>query len=219
MRSEETELRSAVIATALEMNRRGINVNKSGNVSARLRDGFIITPTGIPYEHLVPADLIFVRLADNAMEGERLPSSEWEMHAEVYRLRADAQAIVHCHSCFATALACQNLPIPAFHYMVAAAGGDSIDVVPYRTFGTHELALAAAEGLREKNACLLEHHGSLALGKNLEKALAMAAEVENLAHQYCVVRQLGDVRLIPADEMRRVIEKFRTYGLQPGEKR
>lgn len=219
MQDSELALRRAVIETAREMNRRGINVNKSGNVSARLGAGFLITPTGIPYERLEPADVVYVDLATGGADGPRLPSSEWEMHAEVYRTRPDAGAVAHCHSCFATALACQNMPIPAFHYMVAAAGGDSIEVAPYETFGTRALALAAAHALEKRNACLLEHHGSLALGATLDKALALLAEVENLARQYVTVRALGEPRIIPADEMARVVEKFRTYGRQPEEEK
>lgn len=216
--SEELALRRAVIETARELNSRGINVNKSGNISARFRDGFLITPTGVPYETLLPEDIVFIDLESGGSQGRRLPSSEWEMHAEVYRARTDAGAVVHCHSAYATALACQNMPIPAFHYMVAAAGGDSIDVVPYETFGTHALAVRAAESLRKKNACLLEHHGSLAIGKTLAKAIQLLAEVENLARQYCIVRSLGEPRLIPADEMAQVVQKFKTYGRQPGDK-
>lgn len=219
MHASEEALRRAVIDTALGMNSRGINVNKSGNVSVRCEGGFLITPTGIPYERLEPRDIVFIDLSDGSVRDDRLPSSEWGMHAAIYRARPDAGAAVHCHSCFATALACQNLPIPAFHYMVAAAGGDSIDVAPYATFGTEALAQAAARALLRRNACLLEHHGSIAIGATLGKALALAVEVENLARQYCVVRSLGEPRLIPADEMARVIEKFRTYGVQPGEKK
>lgn len=216
--SEELALRRAVIETARELNSRGINVNKSGNISARFRDGFLITPTGVPYETLLPEDIVFIDLESGGSQGRRLPSSEWEMHAEVYRARTDTGAVAHCHSAYATALACQNMPIPAFHYMVAAAGGDSIDVVPYETFGTHALAVRAAESLRKKNACLLEHHGSLAIGKTLAKAIQLLAEVENLARQYCIVRSLGEPRLIPADEMAQVVQKFKTYGRQPGDK-
>lgn len=216
--SEELALRRAVIETARELNSRGINVNKSGNISARFRDGFLITPTGVPYETLLPEDIVFIDLESGGSQGRRLPSSEWEMHAEVYRARTDAGAVAHSHSAYATALACQNMPIPAFHYMVAAAGGDSIDVVPYETFGTHALAVRAAESLRKKNACLLEHHGSLAIGKTLAKAIQLLAEVENLARQYCIVRSLGEPRLIPADEMAQVVQKFKTYGRQPGDK-
>lgn len=217
---DSLELRAAVIETARGMNRRGINVNKSGNVSARAvrggRPGFLITPTGVPYETLEPEDIVFVPFEEPLSlahaEGRRLASSEWEMHARVLLERPDAMAAVHTHSCYATALACQEMPIPAFHYMVAAAGGASIDVAPYRTFGTSALAEAAAEALKTKSACLLSHHGVLAVGRSLERALVLAAEVENLARQYCVARSLGEPKLLSDEEMARVIEKFRTYG-------
>lgn len=221
----ETELCGRIIAVARGMNARGINVNKSGNVSARVahdgRDGFLITPTGVPYEALTPDDLVWLPIgAESEAEraGRLLPSSEWAMHEAVYRARPDRYGIVHTHSTYATALACQNLPIPAFHYMVATAGGTSIDLVPYETFGTKALARRAAEGLSKKDACLLEHHGVLALGTTVEKALTMAAEVENLAKQYAVVRSLGEPRLISEEEMVRVIERFATYGKQPAER-
>lgn len=218
---DSAQLRAELIETARAMNRRGINVNKSGNVSVRAlsqedgRLGFLVTPTGIPYEALTADDLVFVPFGGGAHRGIRKASSEWEMHERVLAARPDVSAVVHTHSAYATALACQRLRIPAFHYMVAAAGGDAIEVAPYRTFGTSGLAEVAAAALKERNACLLEHHGVLALGKSLEKALSLAAEVENLARQYVLVRGLGEPRLIESDEMRRVIEKFRTYGVQP----
>ena len=156
MMQDTTALRAELIETARGMNLRGINVNKSGNVSARAcradgAEGFLITPTGMPYESLTPDDLVWIPLVNppslrNA-DGARRPSSEWEMHARVYLRRSDIDAVVHTHSCFATALACQDMPIPPFHYMVAAAGGHSIDVAPYATFGTPELARVAAEAL------------------------------------------------------------------------
>ena len=223
MRTDDAKLRAELIRTARSMNERGINVNKSGNVSARCRrgasEGYLITPTGGPYAELEPEDLVFMPLEEPldaaSAVGRLRPSSEWEMHARVYLERADVEAVVHTHSAYATALACQNLPIPAFHYMVAAAGGASIDVAPYRRFGTPELAKAGAEMLREKDACLLEHHGVLACGVSLEKALSLAAEVENLARQYVIVRSLGEPRLIDEEEMREVLRKFRHYGEQP----
>ena len=188
---DTTALRAELIETARGMNLRGINVNKSGNVSARAcradgAEGFLITPTGMPYESLTPD----------------------------YLRRPDIDAVVHTHSCFATALACQDMPIPPFHYMVAAAGGHSIDVAPYATFGTPELARVAAEALAVKNACLLSHHGVLAAGKSLQAALTLAVEVENLAHQYVVVCQLGKPKLISYEEMNEVLRSFRTYGQQ-----
>ena len=223
MRTDDAKLRAELIRTARSRNERVINVNQAGHVSARCRrgasEGDLITPTGVPYGELEPEDLVFMPLEEPldaaSAVGRLRPSSEWEMHARVYLERADVEAVVHTHSAYATALACQNLPIPAFHYMVAAAGGASIDVAPYRRFGTPELAKAGAEMLRERDACLLEHHGVLACGVSLEKALSLAAEVENLARQYVIVRSLGEPRLIDAEEMREVLRKFRHYGEQP----
>lgn len=221
MLTDSEALRLSLIDCARAMNRRGINVNKSGNVSVRARHadgrwGFLITPTGVPYEALVPEDIVWIPLKESptlaTAEGKRLASSEWEMHALVLLSRPDLQAVVHTHSCYATALACQDMPIPAFHYMVATAGGTSIDVTPYEMFGTPALASRAAEALRVKDACLLSHHGVLAGGQTLEKALNLAAEVENLAHQYAVVRTLGEPKLIPEAEMQKVLERFKTYG-------
>lgn len=217
---DNPELRQELINTARAMNERGINVNKSGNVSVRAyssgegTQGFLITPTGIPYDNLEAGDIVFVPLHGGEHQGRRNASSEYGMHAEVYRRRLDAVAIVHTHSPYATALACQRLRIPAFHYMVAVAGGDSIEVAPYRTFGTLDLAEVAASALSKRNACLLEHHGVLALGRGLAQALNLATEVENLARQYVLVRGLGEPRLLEEAEMRRVIQKFASYGCQ-----
>ena len=201
-----------LIAAAQALSALGLNVNKSGNVSVRYDTGFFITPTGLAYELLTPEDLVWIPLHESQMQGQRRPSSEWAMHAEVYRQRADVEAVVHTHSLYATALACQNMPIPAFHYMVAAAGGDSIEVVPYETFGTPQLAHAVANGLEDRDACLMEHHGVIAVGRTLRKAITLANEVENLAHKYVIVRQLGEPRLLDAAEMTRIKEKFKTYG-------
>lgn len=208
-------LREAVIATARAMNASGINVNKSGNVSVRCRrgsrPGFLLTPTGVPYERLVADDIAFVDDAGKTV-GRCEPSSEWRFHAAIYRARADLEAVVHTHSPHATALACQGLPIPAFHYMVAVAGGADIRCAEYATFGTQALADNVLSALEGRRACLLAHHGVIACGNGLESALALAVEVENLARTYVVVRGLGEPRLLPADEMERVLERFRSYG-------
>lgn len=140
--SEELALRRAVIETARELNSRGINVNKSGNISARFRDGFLITPTGVPYETLLPEDIVFIDLESGGSQGRRLPSSEWEMHAEVYRARTDAGAVAHCHSAYATALACQNMPIPAFHYMVPQPAAIQLMWFPMRPSARTRLPFA-----------------------------------------------------------------------------
>jgi L-fuculose-phosphate aldolase len=208
-------LRVAVIATARAMNASGINVNKSGNVSVRCRrgprPGFLLTPTGVPYERLVADDIAFVDDDGHAV-GRCEPSSEWRFHAAIYRARDDLDAVVHTHSPHATALACQGLPIPAFHYMVAVAGGADIRCAEYATFGTEALAGNVLTALAGRRACLLAHHGVIACGATLESAYALAVEVENLARTYVVVRALGEPRLLPAEEMERVLERFRSYG-------
>jgi L-fuculose-phosphate aldolase len=208
-------LRNAVIATARAMNASGINVNKSGNVSARCvrgaRTGFLLTPTAVPYDRLADDDVVFVD-ADGRPTGRCAPSSEWRFHAAIYATRADVQAIVHTHSPHATALACQGVSIPAFHYMVAVAGGHDIRCAEYATFGTQALADNAVAALQGRTACLLAHHGVIACGSTLDAALALAIEVENLARTYVVVRSLGEPRLIDSAEMDRVLERFATYG-------
>lgn len=218
---DSRELRCAVIATALAMNAAGINVNKSGNVSARCARGgvagFVITPTGLPYAQLTPADLAFLPLRDDGAaeahaQGPRAPSSEWRFHHDIYRARPEFGGIVHTHSAHATALACLGDAIPAFHYMVAAAGGADIRCAPYATFGTQELSTVALAALQDRKACLLAHHGVIACGRDLDAALALAIEVENLARIYGEVRKLGAVRVLPGDEMERVIAKFAGYG-------
>lgn len=220
-REDSRELRAAVIAAALGMNAAGINVNKSGNVSARCTRGAVagcvITPSGVPYARLSPADLVFLPLRDDGAadahaQGPQAPSSEWRFHHDIYRARPEFGAIVHTHSPHATALACLGEGIPAFHYMVAAAGGADIRCAPYATFGTQALSDHALAALDGREACLLAHHGVIACGADLEAALALAIEVENLARTYGEVRKLGAPRLLDAAEMERVIEKFRDYG-------
>jgi len=144
--------------------------------------------------------------------GRRRPSSEWRFHRDLLRARPDVGSIVHTHSCYATALACTGRGIPAFHYMVAVSGDIEIRCATYHTFGSQELSDAALHAIGRGNACLLANHGVIALGADLTAALSLAGEVENLAAQYCAALALGDVRVLDEAEMRRVVEKFRTYG-------
>jgi L-fuculose-phosphate aldolase len=149
---------------------------------------------------------------DGGYSGEWLPSSEWRMHLAIYRARPEAQAVVHVHSTYATALSCLRKPIPAFHYMVAVAGGTDIPLVPYATFGTEELAGHVARGLTDRKACLMAHHGQVAMGPTLAAALELAHEVEVLAEQYLKVLTLGPVACLSDAEMAVVLEKFKSYG-------
>ena len=207
-------LRAEVIRTSLRMNALGINQGKSGNVSARNECGFLITPTGIPYEDTKPEQIVAMQM-DGAHEGAFLPSSEWRFHRDIYAARADLNAIVHTHSAYASTLACLDRDIPPFHYMVAIAGGKNIRCAAYATFGTQELSDHALAALTDRHACLLSHHGMIACGVNLEKALALAVEVETLAQMYWQALQIGEPGLLPDDEMARVLEKFAAYGQQP----
>jgi L-fuculose-phosphate aldolase len=211
----ETELRGLVIATALAMNAAGINRGKSGNVSARWRDGdfdgFLVTPSALPYAQTEPADIVAVSLAGDA-RGRQPPSSEWRFHRDIYAQRPDAQAVVHVHAPFATSLACLRRGIPAFHYMVAVAGGNDIRCAPYATFGTQALSDNVMEALAGRVACLMANHGMIAVGKSLQAALALAVEVETLAEMYWRALQVGEPALLSDDEMRVVLDKFAGYG-------
>lgn len=215
MSGGEPALREAIVATARAMNAAGINRGKSGNVSARLVtaafDGFLVTPSGLPYERTAPDDIVPVA-RDGTSTGRLRPSSEWRFHRDIYTERDDVQAIVHTHAPFATTLACLNRGIPPFHYMVAAAGGADIRCAPYATFGTQALSDHAVRALEGRKACLLAHHGMIAVGTDLESALALAVEVENLAEMYWRAVQIGEPVNLPAAEMDEVLRRFATYG-------
>lgn len=205
-------LRADVVAATRALDAVGMMPNKSGNLSCRTDAGFLITPSGVPYAALEPHQVVAVAPDGTAEPGAPRPSSEWRMHAAIYAARPDALAIVHTHSPMATALACAGLGLPAFHYMIALAGGD-VRCVPYATFGTSELATRALEGLAERRAVLLANHGVVAIGPTLDAARAVAVEVENMAGQYLALRAAGlEPRVLPPDELERVMRKFGDYG-------
>lgn len=211
----ETGLRQQIVDTTREMERLGINQGTSGNVSARWHDGLLITPSGVPCDALTRERIVWmpldVREDDPLFEAQR-PSSEWRFHRDILRARPDVNAVVHTHSHAATALAIHGRGIPAHHYMVAAAGGNSIRCAPYATFGSQALSDHAIEALRDRQACLLAHHGVIALGRDLARALWLANEVEVLAKQYLLACQLGEPPLLSDAQMEEVIEKFKGYG-------
>ena len=210
----DRKLREGVIATCRELVQRGLAYGTSGNVSVRLDERrFFISPSGMQYDALEPDDIPLMNL-DGHWFGCRRPSSEWRFHRDIFRSRDEVGAIVHTHSPRATSLACTGRGIPAFHYMVAVAGGPDIRCAPYCTFGTQELSDAAIAALQGRKACLLANHGVIATGADLLAALTLAGEIENLAIQYCAALTIGDVRTLPELEMHRVAEKFRTYGTQ-----
>ena len=208
------DLRTLVIATCRELTRRGLTHGKSGNVSVRCDERqFFVSPSGMDYEVLQAEDIPLVDL-DGHWFGRCRPSSEWRFHRDIFESRHDVGAIVHTHSPRATALACTGRGIPAFHYMVAVAGGCDIRCAPYHGFGTQELSGGALAALQDRKACLLANHGVIATGADLPSALSLAGEVENLALQYCTALSLGEAHILDDAEMDRVVEKFRTYGQQ-----
>ena len=210
----DRKLQDALISACRELARLGLTHGTSGNISLR-RDArqFFVSPTGMRYDVLEADDIPLVDL-DGRWFGRRVPSSEWRFHRDIFKCRDDVGAIVHTHSTNATALACTGRGIPAFHYMVAVAGGADIRCAPYYTFGTQALSDAAVAALQGRKACLLANHGVIAVGADLPAALALAGEVENLAAQYCAALALGNVRILDETDMRPVLDKFRTYGNQ-----
>ena len=212
--SSGTDLRAMLIAACRELTRRGLTYGTSGNVSVRCDERrFFLSPSGMDYG-LLQADDVPLMDLDGRWFGRRRPSSEWRFHRDIFRSRHDVGAIVHTHSPQATALACTGRSIPAFHYMVAVAGGRDIRCAPYYAFGTQELSEAALAALQDRKACLLANHGVIATGTDLSTAISLAGEVENLALQYCAALSLGEVCILDDAEMCRVVEKFRTYGQQ-----
>lgn len=207
-------LRRAMIAAARRMNELGINQGTSGNLSVRWGDGFLVTPSGMEYDGLKPSDIVAMDMAGR-VKGARKPSSEWRIHRDILASRPDAGAVLHAHPPYATTLACLGRGIPAFHYMVAMAGGDSIRCAPYATFGTEELSRVALKALRGRRACLMANHGMVVFGRDIPHALRIALEVETLAGQYWRALQIGRPRLLSKAEMKRNVEKFKTYGVQP----
>jgi L-fuculose-phosphate aldolase len=208
----EAVARQAVIDTALAMSRRGLSPGRSGNVSCRWNGGMFITPSGLAYDAIAPEDVVFVGPDGTPRPCSRKPSSEWRFHLAAYRARPEMHAVVHTHSTYAVVLACAHQSIPAFHYMVATAGGTDIPCVPYATFGTEELAAHVANGLAQRNACLMANHGQIAVGATLAAALELAAEVEVLAEQYYKVLALGKAHVLSDAEMANVLERFKSYG-------
>lgn len=219
MTETERSLRQAVIDTCLALDAKGINQGTSGNVSVRCESGnpnagFYLTPTSIPYATMRPEDLVHVAL-DGTVTGRARPSSELPFHLAIMRARPDAQAIVHTHSTHATAVSCLRESIPAIHYLVALFGGNDIRCADYATFGTEALSQNVLTALAGRRAALMANHGLIVLGKNLDQALALTVEAEQLAVLLLRARAAGSPVILPDDEMERVLLKFADYGYGP----
>ena len=203
--------RQSIIDACLRMNALGINQGTSGNISLRHEAGMLITPTSTPYEAMQPEQIVFMGL-DGSFDPAQRPSSEWRFHLDILRARPEVNAVVHAHPPYSTMLAIMGLEIPPVHYMIACAGGDTIRCAPYATFGTQELSEHAVRALEGRFACLLAHHGMIAIGPSLAKALWLAVEVEALSRQYHGCLQIGTPPLLSQAEIERVRLKMTGYG-------
>ena len=214
MDKAELKLRESIVNACRSMNGLGINQGTSGNISARYGKLMLITPSGVPYEELKAKDIVTTLVSGKGdkWNGALAPSSEWRFHLRILQDRPEAGSVVHTHSTYATTLAICNKPIPAIHYMVAAAGGPDIRVAPYATYGTEELSNLAMKALEGRNCCLLRNHGVIATGPDVRRALWLAVEIETLARQYYLSLALDSAQILPDAEITRVIEKFKNYG-------
>ena len=208
---KDREKRQSIIDACLRMNVSGINQGTSGNISLRHGDGMLITPTSTPYEAMKPDQIVYMHLDGNHDPAQR-PSSEWRFHRDIFKARPEVNAIVHAHPPYSTMLAIMGMEIPPVHYMVAVAGGDTIRCAPYATFGTQELSEHAVRALEGRLACLLAHHGMIAAGPSLAKAMWLAVEVEALARQYHGCLQIGTPPLLSKEEIEKVRLRMAGYG-------
>ena len=211
-KGQESHLREQMLETARNLNDLGLNRGTSGNLSVRLTESqWLVTPSGINAVRLSTQSMVLMSFEGRVI-GPGRPSSEWRFHQDILATRPEVNAVIHTHSTFATAMSCVQKDVPAFHYMIAAAGGDSIRCAPYALFGTQELSEYAVSALVGRKACLLSNHGMIAVGKNLDAALALAVEVESLCEQYSTAMRLGEPQLLTTDQMHAVLEQFKTYG-------
>jgi L-fuculose-phosphate aldolase len=214
--NDDLSLRRDMVATCRRMNASGINQGTAGNISIRNPEGFLITPTSLPYDLMEPEDLVQMYF-DGTYEGRRRPSSEWRFHRDILQARQDINVVLHCHSIYATTLAVHHKTIPSFHYMTGVAGGNTIRCAKYATFGTQALSDYALEALQDRLACLLGQHGQISLGKTLASALALGIEVETISRLYVQALTLGEPPILSDEEMERVLTQMKqmSYGQAP----
>ena len=212
----ELSLPEALMKVTRQLVDLGLNRGASGNVSVRglgenNQIGYWITPSGMLVDRMQPSDMVWMDFSGNAV-GNRQPSSEWRFHSDILLNKPEVNAVIHTHSMFATTLSTFRVDVPAFHYMIAQVGGDSIRCAPYALFGSQQLADIAVQALQDRKACLLANHGMIAIGQSLEKALNMTQEVEGLCEQYLRALQVGHPYILSKSEMLEVEHKFKDYG-------
>ena len=205
------KIKAEIIKYSKMLNSRKLSALRSGNISVRYKDGFLITPSGVKYSSLKKKDIVFVSLKGSFDKKKGIPSSEWKFHQDIYLNKKEANAIVHAHSTYATAISTHGKSIPAFHYMVAMAGGKDIKCAKYSTYGTRQLSKNILKALKNRIACLIGNHGQIAFSENLSKAFELAEEVENLSHQYINALKIGRPKILSNKEMNKVLGKAKNY--------
>ena len=210
-----SKLKLKVIKYSKKLNITNLSALRSGNISVRAKEkgveGFYITPSGMKYDSLKTKDIVFVSLKGIFDKKKNKPSSEWRFHQDIYVNKKEAKAIVHAHSTCATAVSSHQKNIPAFHYMVAVAGGEDLKCTKYATFGTKQLSKNIINALKNRTACLIANHGQVAFGNKLEKAFELAQEIENICHQYINALRIGIPKILSKKEMKIVLGKFKNY--------
>ena len=207
----ELSIRKKIIKFSKLLNKTNLSPLRSGNISVRYKNGFLITPSGMKYENLKPKDIVFVNIKGEFKKKKNKPSSEWRFHQDIYKNKKESNAVVHCHSKNALVLSCIRKKIPAFHYMVAVAGGIDIRCAKYATYGTSQLSKNIIIALKQRSACLIENHGQVSFSNNLENAFELAQEVEHLAEQYLESLRVGKPKILPIYEMNKVLAKVKNY--------
>ena len=206
-----SKIKSEIIKYSKMLNSRKLSALRSGNISVRYKDGFLVTPSGKKYSTLKNIDIVFVSMNGEFDKKKGIPSSEWKFHQDIYKNRKEAKAVVHAHSTNATAVSSHKIGIPAFHYMVAMAGGHNIKCAKYATFGTRELSKNILKALKGRKACLISNHGQIAFEESLSKAFELAEEVENISLQYITSLKLGKPKILSIREMKKVLSKAKNY--------
>ena len=212
-KSRDLAVRQSIVDACREMARLGVNQGTAGNISVRWNDGLLITPSGLPYDDMDAADIVFMD-RDGRCAAGRVPSSEWRFHRDILARRAEVGAVVHAHSIYCTAFAMCRREIPAVHYMIAAVGGPTIRCARYESYGTPELSAVVLEAMEGRNGALMANHGMIATGPDLAGALWLAVEMETLARQYAVALQIGTPVVLDDAEVEKTVEKFKDYGLR-----
>ena len=208
----QEEAREALVAVMARMHASGLNRGTSGNASIRVAGGMMVTPSGVAPDALRPDTMVFVGDDGTVPPLQAVPSSEYRMHHAILARRHDAGAVVHCHSRHATILACCGKPIEPIHYMVLVARAPRVPIAPLAVFGTPALPASVLETMGPGLACLLAHHGQVAIGRDWRQALSIAEEVEEQAAITYGALLLGGAPLLTEAQLAATVEQFRGYG-------